>query len=85
MINSITMEKIINSKDVKVGMLMKWSKMTKKICNLSLCLYYNNSFGFNIIKISDGYFGDTNKANIIVHYSAHFLERYNERFLNTSI
>lgn len=25
MINSITMEKIINSKDVKVGMLMKWS------------------------------------------------------------
>lgn len=57
-------------------------KMTKKICNMSLCLYYINNFGLNIIKISNGYFGDTNKVNIIIHYSSHFLERYNERFLN---
>lgn len=75
-------EQFFKLTDNKLNNWLIHVKMTKKICNLSLCLYYNNSFGFNIIKISDGYFGDTNKANIIVHYSAHFLERYNERFLN---
>lgn len=42
--------------------------------NLSLAVYYIDQFGFNGIRVHPNH-------NSIAHYTPHFLERYNERFL----
>jgi len=49
-------------------------KSTPSCCSIVMAVHYLNKMGFNCLSINDD--GEFH------HYSGHFLERYNERFLN---
>lgn len=49
-------------------------KSTPSVCSTIKAVHYWNKMGFNCLSIADD--------GVFHHYSSHFLERYNERFLN---